>query len=157
PLGVFLSGGIDSSLVAAIAQRQARRPLKTFSIAFDDPQFDESPHARAVAAHIGSEHHQQMLSESLLLKNLDHALDCLDEPIGDPSIIPTWHLARLAAEHVKVALGGDGGDELWAGYPTYRAHQYADVFGRVPSRLRQSLIAPSVQALPVRHGYQSWE
>jgi asparagine synthase (glutamine-hydrolysing) len=157
PLGMFLSGGIDSSLVAALAQRHRREPLKTFSIAFDDPDFDESRYARLVASHIRSEHIERTLSEATLLATLDRALDCLDEPIGDSSIVPTYLLSELAAEHVKVALGGDGGDELWAGYPTYRALAHARVYVHVPATLRKRLLAPLVRSLPVRQGYQSLE
>jgi asparagine synthase (glutamine-hydrolysing) len=157
PLGVFLSGGIDSSIVAALAQRHSPEPLKTFSIAFDDPAFDESEFARVVAAHIGSRHFEKTLSEATLLKTLDRALDCLDEPIGDPSILPTFLLSQLAAEHVKVALGGDGADELWAGYPTYRAHRFAKLFARIPRTLRRRVVSPLVKRLSVRHRYQSLE
>lgn len=157
PLGVFLSGGIDSSVVAALAQKHAGKKLHTFSIAFDDPDFDESRYAFIVAAHIGSSHVQRTLSEAMLLQTLDRALDCLDEPIGDPSIVPTFLLSELAAGEVKVALGGDGGDELWAGYPTYRALRYAQLFARVPPTVRRRIIAPLVGSLPTRHGYQSIE
>src|SRR5206468_3164789 len=88
PIGVFLSGGIDSSLVAALAQRHARGRLHTFSIAFEDPQFDESRYARQMAAHIGSNHVERTLKEADLVDTLDAALDCLDEPMADPSIVP---------------------------------------------------------------------
>ena len=157
PLGVFLSGGIDSSLVAAIAAKESVEPLKTFSIAFEDPDYDESCYARMVANEIGSRHFEQTLSEDSLLATVDRALDCLDEPIGDASILPTYLLSRLAAEHVKVALGGDGGDELWGGYPTYRAHRYAKLFAHVPGMARDRFIAPLINRLPVRHRYQSME
>ena len=155
PLGVFLSGGIDSSLVAALAAQLCDEPIKTFSIAFEEPSFDESRHSRAVAAHIRSDHAEQTLSEATLLDTLDRALDCLDEPIGDPSIVPTYLLSQLAATKVKVALGGDGADELWAGYPTYLAHRFAALYLRVPRIARQGVIEPLVRRFPVRHRYQS--
>ena len=155
PLGVFLSGGIDSSLVAALAAQQCDEPIKTFSIAFEDPSFDESHHSRAVAAHIGSDHAEQTLSEATLLDTLDRALDSLDEPIGDPSIVPTYLLSQLAAAKVKVALGGDGADELWAGYPTYVAHGFGALYRRLPRLVRQRAIEPLVRLLPVGHRYQS--
>lgn len=157
PVGVFLSGGIDSSLVAALAQPKTGTRLSTFSIGFEDPDFDESHFARVVAEHIGSNHIEERVSEKTLLAELDHALDCLDEPMGDPSILPTYLVSRLAARHVKVVLGGDGGDELWAGYPTYKAHKAANHLARIPSIFRRSVINPLVAALPVRHGYQSLE
>ena len=97
PVGVFLSGGIDSSIVTALAQRHASRRMTTFSIGFADPQFDESGFARQVAAHVGTRHVEQTFSEAELLDVLDAALACLDEPMADPSILPTFALSRLAA------------------------------------------------------------
>jgi asparagine synthase (glutamine-hydrolysing) len=157
PVGIFLSGGIDSSSVAALAQRQLRQPVRTFSIAFEDPAFDESSYARQVARHLRSDHTEETLSEAILLDTVDAALGSLDEPVADPSIVPTYLLSRLAARHVKVALGGDGGDELWAGYPTYRAHVFARLYGAVPESLREGVIAPLVSRLPVADRYQSFE
>lgn len=152
-VGVFLSGGLDSSLVAAAASAQAGR-LPTFTIRFADRDFDESDYARQVARHLGTDHHEESLDEKGLLEAIDPALDHLDEPLADPSVLPTYVLSRAAARHVKVVLGGDGGDELWAGYPTYRAHRLArwiERSGLVP------LLAPLVGRLPVRTGYQSLE
>jgi len=157
PLGVFLSGGLDSSIVAAIAARHSSRPLTTFSIAFEDPTFDESGFAREVAKHIGSDHVEQMLNEPVLVDSTQAALDCLDEPVADPSIVPTYLLSRLASQQVKVALGGDGGDELWAGYPTYLAHQYSRYYETLPQFVRDSMISPLVAALPTSDRYQSLE
>lgn len=153
PLGVFLSGGIDSSLVAALANRQMSGELNTFSIGFDDVDYDESGFAERVAKHLGTRHTRRRFSEGDLLATLDRALDCLDEPMADPSILPTYLLSELAASHVKVALGGDGGDELWAGYPTYRAHRHASLYGRVAPPLKK-LIARGINRLPTGHGYQ---
>ncbi len=157
PGGVFLSGGIDSSLVAAIARKHVRDRLQTFSIGFDDPQFDESDYARIVARHLGTKHVEQQFSESSLLDTLDAAISCLDEPMADPSILPTFALSRLAADHVKVVLGGDGGDELWAGYPTYKAHVAARTYAKLPRFFRSTVGPAMVSRLPVRHGYQSLE
>lgn len=120
PVGVFLSGGLDSSLVAACAARAHPR-VKTFAIAFDEPSFDESAHARAVAQHLGTEHVEQRLSVSAMLDLVPSTLDWIDEPFADASLLPTTLLARVARREVKVALGGDGGDELLAGYPTFVA------------------------------------
>jgi asparagine synthase (glutamine-hydrolysing) len=135
PIGVFLSGGLDSSCVATLAQQASRLRLKTFSIGFEDPSFDESAHARAVASRIGSEHVEQRVTEHGLLELLDEALGRLDQPLADPSYIPTFLLSSLAAQHVKVVLGGDGGDELFAGYATYRAQRYARFLAPLASRL----------------------
>jgi asparagine synthase (glutamine-hydrolysing) len=159
PLGVFLSGGIDSSTVAAVAARALRArgagPLQTFSIGFADPSFDESAHARAVAAHIGSAHHERVLEPGMLPALLPTVTALLDEPFADASILPTHMLAAFAREHVTVALGGDGGDELFAGYPTYQAARAAGLLDGLPVGLRRALAAAlraGVGWLPVSHG-----
>ena len=154
PVGVFLSGGIDSSCVATLAQRCSRTPLRTFSIAFDDPTFDESAYAREVARRIGSIHIEEKLSEANLIDVLDVALSQLDEPLADPSYLPTFLVSRLAASHVKVALGGDGGDEIFGGYPTYLAHQAARLYKWLP---RHDALAALISKLPERDSYQSLE
>ena len=155
PLGVFLSGGIDSSCVAVLAQQRSTRRLKTFSIAFEDPTFDESAHARVVAQAIGSEHVEERLSVANLLDVVDVALSRLDEPLADPSYLPTFLLSRLASQHVKVVLGGDGGDELFGGYPTYLAHDYARIARFLP--LRAGAVQTLVGSLRERDRYQSLE
>ncbi len=155
PLGVFLSGGIDSSCVAVLAQQRSRRRLKTFSIAFEDPTFDESAHARVVAQAIGSEHVEERLSVANLLDVVDFALARLDEPLADPSYLPTFLLSRLASQHVKVVLGGDGGDELFGGYPTYLAHDYARIARFLP--VRAGAVQTVVGSLRERDRYQSLE
>jgi asparagine synthase (glutamine-hydrolysing) len=157
PVGIFLSGGIDSSLVAAAAARRAGRRMKAFSIGFEDGTFDESRYARMVAAELGVEHVTETLREENLLEVVDLALDRLDEPLADPSFIPTFLLARLAARHVKVVVGGDGGDELWGGYPTYRAHQFAALYGALPRWLRRGVVERAVARLPIDDRYQSLE
>ena len=157
PVGIFLSGGVDSSCVAALAARRAPGRMKAFSIGFDTKTFDESDYARLVARRLGVEHIVETLSEKTLLDVLDPALDRLDEPLGDPSYLPTFLLSRLAARHVKVVVGGDGGDELWAGYPTYRAHRYAAIYGKIPAPLRALLVTQAIDRLPVDHRYQSLE
>jgi asparagine synthase (glutamine-hydrolysing) len=113
PVGVFLSGGVDSSLVAALAARE-HAGIETFSVAFDDPSFDESAHARAVAAHLGTRHHEERLAVDEAARIVGELGAILDEPIADGSIVPTFLPSRFARRHVTVALGGDGGDELFA-------------------------------------------
>jgi asparagine synthase (glutamine-hydrolysing) len=157
PVGIFLSGGVDSSTVAALAAGRAPGRMKAFSIGFDSATFDESDYARLVAGRLGVEHIVETLREETLLEVIDPALDRLDEPLADPSYLPTYLLSRLAARHVKVVVGGDGGDELWAGYPTYRAHRYAAIYGHLPRWLRAGLIEPVIDHLPVDHRYQSLE
>ncbi|MBM4305646.1 MAG: asparagine synthase (glutamine-hydrolyzing) [Deltaproteobacteria bacterium] len=125
PLGIFLSGGIDSSAIAAFAQQGSSGKIKTFSIGFEDPSFDESRYASLASKFLGTEHHEQMMTPEDLLRIVPQLPDILDEPMADASILPTYLLSQFTREHVTVALGGDGGDELFAGYPTYVAHQLA--------------------------------
>ncbi len=156
PLGVFLSGGVDSSAVAALAAESCSGPLDTFTIAFDDPDFDESAEARFVAHVIGSRHHEEKLSADTLANTLPSVGALLDEPLGDASLVSTHLLARFARRHVTVCLGGDGGDELFAGYPTFIADKAAAWLDRTPGAIKQSLLAAArlaTQALPARGGY----
>jgi len=125
PLGIFLSGGIDSSAVAAFAQREVPGKVKTFSIGFEDPSFDESGYASLASTFLETEHYEQRMTPEDLLAIVPQLPDILDEPMADASILPTYLLSKFTREHVTVALGGDGGDELFAGYPTYLAHQLA--------------------------------
>jgi asparagine synthase (glutamine-hydrolysing) len=128
PLGVFLSGGIDSSAITAFAQREVPGKIKTFSIGFEDPSFDESKFASLASKYLGTEHHEQTMTPDDLLDVVPNLADVLDEPMADASILPTYLLSKFTRQYVTVALGGDGGDELFAGYPTYLAHQIAREF-----------------------------
>jgi asparagine synthase (glutamine-hydrolysing) len=118
PVGAFLSGGVDSSAVVSIMARASRQPIKTFSVGFREDRYNELPHARQVAEAFGTEHHE-LLVEPTDLKVLDELLSSFDEPFADSSAIPTYLVSRLARQHVKVVLSGDGGDELFAGYDRY--------------------------------------
>lgn len=148
PLGIFLSGGIDSSTVAALAARHGA--LETFSIGFTEASFDESTHARNVAAHIGSNHHERILSGADMPALVPRLPVILDEPLGDASIIPTALLSGFARERVTVALGGDAGDELFAGYPMHQAHRIAAVARMF--KPGHGIARAAVRALPVKHG-----
>ena len=140
PLGVFLSGGIDSSaILAAMASVVEPERIHTFSIGFHEKDYDESAAARMVAAHFGVEHHEEILSAERLLDLLPEVLDHMDEPLADHSIIPTWALCKFARQHVTVALGGDGGDELFAGYDTFLAERLARPYLMVPAPVRNAL------------------
>ncbi len=130
PLGVFLSGGIDSSAVTALAQRENPGKIETFSIGFEDASFDESDYAMLASKHIGTKHHERTMGPADLLNIVPNLPDILDEPMADASILPTYLLSKFTREYVKVALGGDGGDELFAGYPTYLAHKFARFYDR---------------------------
>ncbi len=150
PLGVLLSGGIDSSLVTALAVRAASETVKTFSISFAEASFDESQYARAVAKFLGTDHHEERFSASLAANLVGEIGAWMDEPISDPSLVPTYLLSRFTRKHVTVALGGDGGDEIFAGYPMYFGHHMARAYLSLPKFLRRGLVEPMVNLLPVK-------
>lgn len=152
PLGVFLSGGIDSTAVAALAARHVGAgKLRTFSIGFTEPSFDESPFARRAADFLGTRHELEILDLEKAVDVLPQIFDKLDEPQGDNSLLPTWLLSRFTRRHVTVALGGDGGDELFAGYDTFRGLAKAEAYDRaVPKPLHNALRALAGR-LPVSH------
>jgi asparagine synthase (glutamine-hydrolysing) len=150
PLGVLLSGGVDSSTVAALAVRASTEAVKTFSISFAESSFDESSYARAVAKYLGTDHHEERLSANLAANLVSEIGSWMDEPFSDPSLVPTYLLSRFTRKHVTVALGGDGGDELFAGYPMYRGHRWAENYSKIPRALRSGIIEPLVGMLPVK-------
>lgn len=145
PLGAFLSGGIDSSLIVHYMAKAGCGPLKTFSVRFPDARFDESRHAAAVAERFGTEHH--VLDAPLLdADTLVAAIQDLDQPLADPAYLPTWALSRLTREHVTVALSGDGGDEIFGGYPRFldTADRYPDTYAKTLIRtLIRLRVAPA--------------
>ncbi len=148
PLGVFLSGGIDSSAITALAQKEVPGRIKTFSIGFEDPSFDESRYASLASEYIGTEHYEQMMTPTDLLNIVPTLPDILDEPMADASILPTYLLSKFTRGHVTVALGGDGGDELFAGYPTYLAHKFAHQYKRFLGTFHP-IISHAANLLPV--------
>src|SRR3954468_16141204 len=146
PVGVFLSGGVDSTSIAALAVRH-KQPLQTFSIGFVEQSFDESPWADLASQRLGTEHVSQKFSGQDCIDLLPAAAAQLDEPFADPSFLPTLLLSRFTRRHVKVALSGDGGDELFAGYDPFLAHRPAAALARVPRFLR-SVLQQLVHQLP---------
>lgn len=138
PLGIFLSGGVDSSVIAAVAQRNADRPVVTFNVSFDESRFDESPYAREVARRLGTDHREVLLSEQRFADHLDEAVECLDQPTFDA--LNTYFVSRAVREAgLTVALAGTGGDELFGGYASFvdlpRARPAASLLGHLPPRV----------------------
>ena len=150
PVGVFTSGGLDSSFLAAAAARvKAGEQIHTYSVRFTEPGYDESPHAEAVTHHIRTIHHVVTADDAALERAFDVVTGALAEPVGDPAILPTYLLAAAAREHVKVVLSGEGADELFGGYPTYLGHKAAGWYRRIPGR---SLVRALVNRLPTSTG-----
>ena len=131
PLGAFLSGGVDSSIMVALMQQHASQRIKTFSIGFPEKQYDESSYARQVAKHLKTDHHELIIEPSAV-EVLPSLVRHYDEPFSDSSVIPTWYLAQFTRQHVTVAISGDGGDELFAGYSRYKAIDLAHKIDRIP-------------------------
>ena len=147
PLGAFLSGGVDSTIIAGLMQSLSQRPVKSFSIGFPVKAFDERSYARMAAEHLQTEHHEQVVEPSAL-EILPKLIRQYDEPFADSSAIPMMYLSEMTRQHVTVALSGDGGDELFAGYERYRAVQVAQKFDRLPRLLQKAIAAPLWQRLP---------
>lgn len=148
PLGAFLSGGIDSSAVTALMQAQSPRPVRTFSIGFHHREYNEAEAAEAVARHLGTEHSSIYLTARDMLEVVPALPDIYDEPFADSSQIPTLAVSRLARQDVTVALSGDGGDEVFAGYERYRAHLAVAAASRMPRAVR-SLLGSVLTRVPV--------
>ena len=154
PVGAFLSGGLDSSLlVAMLVKRAGVKHLPTFTVGVPHPRFDEAPHARLVAQLYGTDHHERTLVPSLM-SSLPDLIFHLDEP-SDPLSLCAYQVAELAARYVKVAIGGDGGDELFGGYDRYYGNVYADHYARIPVSLRRNVLGPALTLLPSVSWYKS--
>jgi len=146
-VGALLSGGLDSTTVAAVMARKLNVPLKTFTIGFDRRSYDESEEARLVATTLGTDHLEDV-GRPEMIESIPGLLSFFDEPFADYSAIPTFLVSELASRHVKVVLTGDGGDEIFAGYPTHVAYRVSRLFSMIPRWVRQNLINPVVMALP---------
>jgi asparagine synthase (glutamine-hydrolysing) len=149
PLGALLSGGIDSSLVVALMSQMTDRPVKTFSIGFDDQAFNELPFARLIAKRYGTEHHEMVVRPSAL-EILPLLVRHYGEPFADSSAVPSYYVAQMTRQHVTVALNGDGGDECFAGYDRYLGSAMADRYQRIPRVLRTRLLEPLATLIPDR-------
>ena len=136
PLGALLSGGTDSSTVVALMARASSNPVKTFAIGFRNQEFNEAPYARMVAEKFGTDHHE-LIVEPDVFETVETLTSSLEEPFGDSSMLPTYYVSQMARKHVTVALSGDGGDEIFAGYDRYAIHLRRRVFERIPSGARR--------------------
>jgi asparagine synthase (glutamine-hydrolysing) len=156
PLGVFLSGGLDSGSIVAFMHELGVSPIRTFTIGFEESGYSEVHLARQVATRFGTEHHELVVraDASALLPTL---VGHFDEPFADSTAVPVWHVSRLARQHVKVVLCGEGGDETLAGYETYRARRFAALYGRLPRLLGARLVPAIVRSLPVSHARTSFD
>src|SRR3989442_1793535 len=156
PLGVFLSGGLDSGSIVAFMHELGVHPIRTFTIGFEESSYSEVDLARQVATRFGTEHHELIVrpdAAALLPKLVHH----FGEPFADSTAIPTWYVSQLARRHVKVVLCGEGGDEILAGYETYRARRFAALYGRLPRPIGGWLVPAIVRRLPVSHARASFD
>lgn len=156
PLGVFLSGGIDSSSLVALMSEVSGQSIRTFSIGFEESSYNELGCAREVARRFGTEHHE-MLVRPNAVELLPELIRFFDEPFGDSSAIPVYCVSKLASKQVKVALSGEGGDEVFAGYETYAACRVAQLYQRLPDVLAGRIIPAVVRRLPVSHRKVSFD
>ena len=157
-VGVMLSGGLDSSSLAALTKEvRGNADFHTFSIGFDDPSFNEANHAKVVAQHLGTQHHQINVQPEEIAELLPLSVCSIDEPYADGSAMPTAMLAQVAREHVTVLLSGEGGDEIFSGYDTHAAAVARNWYRAVPGWLRRGLVRPMVNLLPVRHNKLSFD
>jgi len=145
-VGFFLSGGVDSSAVVALASEASEQRLETFSIGFNEARYDEREHARYVARKFGTRHHEFVL-EPGSVEIIERIAWHTDEPFADSSALPTWYLSQLTRQHVKVTLSGDGGDEMFAGYDSYRGHVLSERLRKLPSFIRSAAVAV-VRSMP---------
>ncbi|MDD9897555.1 MAG: asparagine synthase (glutamine-hydrolyzing) [Candidatus Melainabacteria bacterium] len=137
PVGVFLSGGLDSSLVTAVACKQMGKPINSFSIYFNEKSYDESEYIDIVVKKFGLNHHSEYVSADDMLGLVDKLGGIMDEPMADASLVPTYFVSKIAASKMKTVLGGDGADELFAGYPTYLANKLVNIYNIIPYEIRE--------------------
>jgi len=157
PLGAFLSGGIDSSIIVGIMANLANDPVKTFTIGFDEELFDESWAAREVADYHDTDHTEYTVTPDEVRSAVPEVLDRLGEPFADQSIVPTYVVSRETSQDVKVALSGDGADELFAGYSRYRGEYYSGYYRKLPEIVRNGFVEPALNRLEVSRDSSSRE
>ena len=150
PLGAFLSGGVDSSLIVGIMAKLSGKPVKTFSIGFEEKEFDELSYARLVSNHFATEHHEFIVKPNAI-EILPKLVWHYNEPFADSSAIPTYYVAKMTKDYVKVVLTGDAGDENFAGYPRYLRSKLLSWFTRLPEKVRRSFLPAFLRILAQSH------
>ncbi len=148
PVGAMLSGGVDSSIVTGVMSKLTNHPVKTFSVGFDHPEYSELPYAKLVATHFGTDHYELVVNSSDLTKYWPLLTWHRDEPVSEPSDLGVYLISKLARQHVKVVLSGEGGDELFAGYPKYVVDWLASYYHLLPAAIRNQVISPALDRLP---------
>lgn len=151
PLGIFLSGGIDSSIITYLAATQSKDKIKAFNISFDDAEYDESQYAKTAISNLRVEYYNKKISSKEIISSSRAMLSKLDEPLADSSFIPTYLLSSFAKKYVKVCLSGDGADEIFAGYPSYMAHSFAEAYKKIPPCIRKNIIEYLVDKIPIKN------
>jgi len=157
PIGAFLSGGLDSSTLVYLMKEHRHEKIKTFSVGFDHPSYDETPYARQVAEHFGTDHYEIRCKPEDAVNSLRDIAWHADGLLADQAALPLYMVSKLAKEHVTVCLSGDGGDEVFVGYPTFQADHYHRAYSRVPRFLRKGIIEPALGLLPASTGKLSFE
>ena len=153
PIGTFLSGGIDSSLITYYLSKISNSQINTFSMGFNEKSFDESNNARQISKHLDTNHFELILDPKTIIDSLDKIYSNIDEPFADPSLIPTYYLSKFTSQHIKVAISGDGGDEIFGGYPTYLARNIASF---VPKNF-SNFINFFINKIPSNFNYLSFD
>jgi len=148
PVGAMLSGGVDSSIVTGVMSKLTNHPVKTFSVGFDYPEYSELPYAKLVADHFGTDHYELVVNSTDLTKYWPLLTWHRDEPVSEPSDLGVYLISKLARQHVKVVLSGEGGDELFAGYPKYVVDWLAGYYHLFPAAIRNQVISPALDRLP---------
>ena len=156
PVGAFLSGGLDSSIVVALMSRFTSEPVRTFSVGFQERSYNELPYARKVAQRYGTDHHEVVVEPQI--NDVIHAMvDFFDEPFADSSAVAAYYVSEVAARHVKVVMSGDGGDEIFGGYTIYQADRLANLYRRLPRALGEHAIPNLVRRIPASDSKMSWD
>ena len=156
PIGAFLSGGLDSSIVVALMSQFSSQPVRTFAVGFRERSYNELPYAREVAQRYGTQHHE-FIVEPQINDVIHEIVDHFDEPFADSSAVAAYYVSEVASRHVKVVMSGDGGDEIFGGYTIYQADRLADLYRRLPRLLGEGAIPSIVGRIPASDRKMSWD